>query len=281
MSVHDSALGQTTVYPTQYDATLLFPIARAEGRAALGATAPAFISTGVDVWHVFELSWLDEAGKPVVAIGRITVPAHSPNLIESKSLKLYFNGLNFAAFANNDALIQLVVNDLSKAAGAAVQFELLNVDELETHQPQGICIDHLEMTTSEVPREPDARLLKLNPTSANHDIEETLYSNLLRSNCPVTGQPDWGTIFIRYQSAKSQGAEICRNSLLTYIVSYRQHSGFHEQCVEQIFSDIWQIFKPEKLAIHAQYTRRGGLDINPCRSSDPLWLPKVLRLARQ
>ncbi len=276
MSVHDSALGQATVYPTQYDATLLFPISRAEGRAALGAEAPTFISAGVDVWHVFELSWLDAVGKPVVAIGRLTVPAHSPNLIESKSLKLYFNGLNFAKFANHDALIQLVTNDLSKAAGAVVQFELLNVDELETHQPQGICIDHLEMTTSKTPREPDSRLLKLDQTSSTTNIEETLYSNLLRSNCPVTGQPDWGTVFIHYQ-----GAKICRNSLLTYIVSYRQHSGFHEQCVEQIFSDIWQMLKPEKLAIHAQYTRRGGLDINPCRSSDPLWLPQVTRLARQ
>jgi len=274
MSVHDSALGQTTVYPTQYDATLLFPIARAEGRAGLGATAPAFISAGVDVWHVFELSWLDATGKPVVAIGRITVPAHSPNLIESKSLKLYFNGLNFKHFNDDTALIQLVSQDLSKAAGTDIQFELLNVDDLRTHVPDGICLDHLQMTVSPAPNEPDARLLKLD--SSEDFVEETLFSNLLRSNCPVTGQPDWGTIFIRYR-----GTRLSRESLLTYLISYRQHSGFHEQCVEQVFSDIWQILKPEKLAIHAQYTRRGGLDINPCRSSDPLWLPKVLRLARQ
>jgi len=276
MSVHDSALGQATVYPTEYDATLLFPIARAEGRAALGAKVPACISSGVDVWHVFELSWLDTVGKPVVAIGRITVPAHSPNLIESKSLKLYFNGLNFAKFASHDALIRLVIQDLSKTAGAPVQFELLNVDELKTHQPQGICIDHLDMTTSETPHEPDSQLLKLDQNSTTESIEETLYSNLLRSNCPVTGQPDWGTIFIRYQ-----GSPIYRHSLLTYIVSYRQHSGFHEQCVEQIFADLWTILQPKRLAVHAQYTRRGGLDINPCRSSDPLWLPNVTRLARQ
>ena len=273
MSVHDSALGQATDYPTQYDPSILFPIARAEGRAALGASAPAAISQGVDVWHVFELSWFDEVGKPMVAIGRITVPAHSPNLIESKSLKLYFNSLNFKHFANEAALNELVVQDLSKAAGASVQFELLNVDDLATHLPQGICLDELDMTVSPAPNEPDANLLTFD---SNEIVEEILYSNLLRSNCPVTGQPDWGTIFIRYR-----GAKLSHASLLTYLISYRQHSGFHEQCVEQIFADIWQMIKPETLAIHAQYTRRGGLDINPCRSSDPLWLPKVTRLARQ
>ena len=274
MSVHDSALGQVTDYPTQYDPTILFPIARTEGRAALGASATEAISQGVDVWHVFELSWFDESGKPMVGIGRITVPAHSPNLIESKSLKLYFNSLNFKHFTNTTKLIELVVQDLSKAAGSNVQFELLNVDDLATHLPQGICLDDLPMTVSPAPSEPDARLLTL---ETSHEIvEETLYSNLLRSNCPVTGQPDWGTIFIRYR-----GVKLCRESVLTYLISYRQHSGFHEQCVEQIFADIWQMAKPEKLAIHAQYTRRGGLDINPCRSSNPLWLPKVTRLARQ
>lgn len=274
MSVHDSALGQITDYPTQYDPSILFPIARAEGRAALGASAPDGVHQGVDVWHVFELSWFDETGKPKVAIGRIIVPAHSLNLIESKSLKLYFNSLNFKHFANDAELIELVVQDLSKAAGADVQFELLNVDDLATQLPQGICLDDLQMTVSPAPTEPDASLLILD--SSNEIVEETLYSNLLRSNCPVTGQPDWGTIFIRYR-----GAKLCRASVLTYLISYRQHSGFHEQCVEQIFSDIWQMLKPETLAIHAQYTRRGGLDINPCRSSDPLWLPQVKRLARQ
>lgn len=274
MSVHDSALGQATEYPTQYDPAILFPIARAEGRVALGSSAPEGISLGVDVWHVFELSWFDEIGKPIVAIGRLTVPAYSPFLIESKSLKLYFNSLNFKHFANDTHLIQLVVQDLSKVADAQVQFELLNVDDLATHLPQGICIDDLDMTVSPAPNETNASLLTLE--SSNEIVEETLYSNLLRSNCPVTGQPDWGTVFIRYR-----GAKLCSASLLTYLISYRQHSGFHEQCVEQIFADIWQFLKPESLAVHAQYTRRGGLDINPCRSSDPLWLPIVKRLARQ
>jgi 7-cyano-7-deazaguanine reductase len=250
---------------------------------ALGTSAPSFISAGVDVWHIFELSWLDATGKPVVAIGRMTISAYSPYLIESKSLKLYFNGFNFTQFVDNNALIQLIVDDLTKAAGAPVQFELLSVDELITHLPQGDCLDTLDMTTTAAPEEPNSYLLKLDSPSSNDTaethtkmIEESLYSNLLRSNCPVTGQPDWGTVFIRYQ-----GQKVCHSSLLTYIISYRQHSGFHEQCVEQIFADIWQILKPEKLAVYAQYTRRGGLDINPCRSSDPLWIPRVTRLARQ
>lgn len=275
-TIQGSALGQDTNYPTHYDPTVLFPIARAEGRAALGMSTPDAISNGVDVWHVFELSWFDDNGKPKVAIGRITVPAYSPNLIESKSLKLYFNSLNFKQFAHETALIELVIQNLSKAAGAQVQFELLNVDDLTTQLPQGICLDDLNMTVSPAPNKPDVRLLTLDSPTSLDVIEESLYSNLLRSNCPVTGQPDWGTIFIRYR-----GAKLCHASLLTYLISYRQHSGFHEQCVEQIFADIWQFLKPESLAVHAQYTRRGGLDINPCRSSDPLWLPKVKRLARQ
>jgi 7-cyano-7-deazaguanine reductase len=276
MSVHDSALGQDTVYPTVYDPSLLFPIARDEGRAHLGVDAPAAISAGVDVWHLFELSWLDGSGKPVVAVGRYTLPADSPNLIESKSFKLYLNSLNFATFAAPQDFIDTAVRDLSAAAGTRVAFELLSVDELVTAMPQGLCLDDLPLSEP-APTSPDAQLLKLDPRADATDIiEETLYCNLLRSNCPVTGQPDWGTIFIRYR-----GAKVCQNGLLTYIISYRTHSGFHEQCVEQIFADFWRHLNPEALAIHAQYTRRGGLDINPCRSSTADWLPKVTRLARQ
>ncbi len=276
MSVHDSALGLATVYPTAYDPGLLFPIARSEGRALLGAHAPAAISQGVDIWHLFELSWLDSCGKPVVAIGRFTLPADSPYLIESKSFKLYLNSLNFATFASKQDVITTAVRDLSNAAGREVKLELLDVDALPTCMPMGLCIDALPLTaTSGI--EADANLLALEQTADQQDyIEETLYSDLLRSNCPVTGQPDWGTIFIRYR-----GPKVCQNSLLTYIISYRTHSGFHEQCVEQIFADIWLHLRPEALAIHAQYTRRGGLDINPCRTSTPDWLPNVTRLARQ
>ncbi|WP_410209301.1 NADPH-dependent 7-cyano-7-deazaguanine reductase QueF [Aquirhabdus sp.] len=275
MSVNDSALGEETVYPDHYNPALLFPIARAEGRALLGATYPETVNQGVDIWHIFELSWLDQSGKPIVAVGRMALPANSLYLIESKSLKLYFNSLNFETFADPDAFLAVVIKDLSAAAHAPVQLELLGVDELATHLPQGIYLDELATTPSPAPTEPDASLLKLDDR-ASEIVEETLYSNLLRSNCPVTGQPDWGTVFIRYR-----GAKLCQSSLLTYIISYRKHSGFHEQCVEQIFADIWQHLKPEALAVHAQYTRRGGLDINPCRTSDLHWLPQVTRLARQ
>jgi len=275
-SVHESQLGLATVYPTDYDPSLLFPIARSEGRALLGVNAPTGVSNGVDVWHLFELSWLDNTGKPVVAIGRFTLPASSPYLIESKSFKLYLNSLNFTPFATPEALITTAERDLSKVAGAQVRLELLDVDALTTSMPIGQCIDGLQMT--QAPQyEADASLLSLDSTADRDSIiEETLYSNLLRSNCPVTSQPDWGSIFIRYR-----GKKLCQNGLLTYIISYRTHSGFHEQCVEQIFADIWQHLRPEALAVHAQYTRRGGLDINPCRSSIADWLPKITRLARQ
>ncbi len=276
MSVHDSQLGLATVYPTTYDPGLLFPIARHEGRALLGADAPLGISSGIDVWHLFELSWLDSTGKPMVAVGRFTLPATSPYLIESKSFKLYLNSLNFTIFTSPQAFIATCERDLAQAAGAAVRLELLDVDALVTCMPVGQCIDGQSLNSTPG-LEPDASLLSLDLSSDTDTlVEETLYSHLLRSNCPVTGQPDWGTIFMRYR-----GAKVCQNSLLTYIISYRTHSGFHEQCVEQIFADFWQHLRPEALAIHAQYTRRGGLDINPCRSSTPDWLPTVTRLARQ
>ncbi len=274
-SVHGSSLGQHTAYPTEYSPQVLFPIPRAEGRALIDAADVLGIYQGVDVWHVFELSWLDHSGKPQAAIGRITLPASTPYLVESKSLKLYFNSLNFCRFAHPDVLTNLVQKDISQAAGAEVQFELLSVDDLSTHLPMGIGLDGLSLS-GPVPDEPDASLLALAQAPSEAIVEELLYSDLLRSNCPVTGQPDWGTVFIRYE-----GQKIDHQRLLTYIVSYRKHSGFHEQCVEQIFADLWQVLTPSKLAVHAQYTRRGGLDINPCRTSHPDWLPKVRRLARQ
>jgi len=274
-SVHGSSLGQHTDYPTEYSPHVLFPIPRAEGRALIDASDVLGIYQGVDVWHAFELSWLDHTGKPLVAIGRITLPASTPYLVESKSLKLYFNSMNFCRFAHPDVLINLVTKDISQAAGGDVLFELLSVDDLSTHLPTGVCLDTLPLVAA-VPDEPKASLLALAHATSETIVEELLYSDLLRSNCPVTGQPDWGTVFIRYEGQKIDHAR-----LLTYIVSYRKHSGFHEQCVEQIFADLWQILTPNKLAVHAQYTRRGGLDINPCRTSHPEWLPKVQRLARQ
>lgn len=272
MSVEQSLLGQTTSYPSEYAPEILFPIARAPSRQAYADIKG--IAQGMDWWHAFELSWLDIQHKPQVAIGRLHIPAHSEFLIESKSLKLYFNSLNFKNFISSQVLIDCVEQDLSRAANASVKLELYDADALLVSQPVGFCLDPL--TPAGFSLHPDASLLKLDNAEDQHPIEASLYSHLLRSNCPVTGQPDWGTLFIRYQGIKP-----CYSSLLAYIISYRQHSGFHEQCVEQIFADIWQQLQPERLMVYAAYTRRGGLDINPCRVSDLDWLPSPIRLARQ
>jgi len=271
MSVEHSLLGKDTQYPTQYQPEVLFPISRAESRQQYADVEG--ITQGKDWWHVFEISWLNQLGLPQVAIGRLTLPASSPNLIESKSLKLYFNSLNFTKFDSKQAFIETVKRDLSSAAGAKIELQLFQVDELEISKPQGICID--DLVPERLSEHPDSTLLQLD-TTAEDDVEITLHSHLLRSNCPVTGQPDWGTIFIRFQGKKP-----CYRSLLAYIISYRQHNGFHEQCVEQIFADIWKLLGPQKLMVYATYTRRGGLDINPCRVSDLSWMPEPIRLARQ
>ncbi len=271
MSVEHSLLGKDTNYPTEYQPEILYPIPRAPAREKYAHIEA--IQQGTDWWHIFEISWLNAAGVPQVAIGRMTLPASSPNLIESKSLKLYFNSLNFAKFESKSAFIATVEQDLSKAAEADVKLDLFHVDELDISKPEGICLD--ELIPERLENHPDATLLALDNES-DENVEVQLYSHLLRSNCPVTGQPDWGTVFIRYQGKKP-----CYKSILAYIISYRQHNGFHEQCVEQIFADIWQNLKPEKLMVYATYTRRGGLDINPCRVSDFTWMPRPIRLARQ
>ena len=271
MSVEHSLLGKDTQYPTQYQPEVLFPIARAESRQQYLHVEG--ITQGKDWWHVFEISWLNHLGLPQVAIGRLTLPANSPNLIESKSLKLYFNSMNFTQFESQQAFVETVERDLSNAAGGKVELELFQVDDLEISKPQGICID--DLIPERLSEHPDSTLLRLDPAT-QESVEIELYSHLLRSNCPVTGQPDWGTIFIRFQGKKP-----CYRSILAYIISYRQHNGFHEQCVEQMFADIWQKFAPEKLMVYATYTRRGGLDINPCRVSDLTWMPRPIRLARQ
>lgn len=271
MTVELSLLGKDTNYPTTYQPDILFPIARAPSREKYGHIDG--IQQGLDWWHVFEISWLNTLGIPQVAIGRITLPASSPSLIESKSLKLYFNSLNFTEFESKASFIDTVEKDLSAAAGATVTLDLFQADDLDISKPEGICID--ELIPERLEHHPDSTLLRFDPEHTQ-SLELQLYSHLLRSNCPVTGQPDWGTVFIRYQGKKP-----CYRSILAYIISYRQHNGFHEQCVEQIFADLWQKFSPEKLMVYATYTRRGGLDINPCRVSDLTWMPRPIRLARQ
>ncbi|OTG83627.1 NADPH-dependent 7-cyano-7-deazaguanine reductase QueF [Acinetobacter sp. ANC 4648] len=270
MTVELSLLGKETDYPSTYQPEILFPIARLPARENYAQIEGIY--KGKDWWHVFEISWLNTKGIPQVAIGRITLPAASPNLIESKSLKLYFNSMNFTQFDSKADFIRTVEKDLSKTAESEVKLDLFQVDDLAISQPQGICLDNQEPDC--LVNHPDASLLSLDQNA--QELEVQMYSHLLRSNCPVTGQPDWGTVFIRYQGKKP-----CYRSVLAYIISYRQHNGFHEQCVEQIFADIWQNLKPTKLMVYATYTRRGGLDINPCRVSDESWMPSPIRLARQ
>lgn len=270
MSVEKSLLGKDTNYPTEYQPDILFPISREQARESYSHIN--HIRQGKDWWHVFEISWLNAHGIPQVAIGRLTLPASSPNLIESKSLKLYFNSMNFTKFESKEAFIATVEKDLSAAAKAEVTIDLFDANDLEIAQPEGICID--DLMPERLENHPDSSLLKLD--ESKEDVEIQLYSHLLRSNCPVTGQPDWGTVFIRFKGKKP-----CYRSILAYIISYRQHNGFHEQCVEQMFADIWQNLNPEKLMVYATYTRRGGLDINPCRVSDLTWMPRPIRLARQ
>lgn len=273
MSVEASLLGKDTTYPDTYSPDILFPIARAASRSAYAGVAG--VSQGIDWWHVFEVSWLDSQYKPQVAIGRLSIPADSAFLIESKSLKLYFNSLNFKNFNDQEAFIACVEHDLSRVAQAAISLVLMEVNSLPVSDISGVCLD--DVRPSAIRAEPDASLLQLDQTAISQKSQEfTLFSHLLRSNCPVTGQPDWGSVFIRYQGIKP-----CYSALLAYIISYRRHSGFHEQCVEQMFADIWQQLQPEKLMVYAAYTRRGGLDINPCRVSHIEWLPAPIRLARQ
>lgn len=259
-----SPLGKSSEYVSTYTPSLLFPIPRAAKWAELGLSADTLPYTGVDVWNCFELSWLLPSGKPVVAIGEFSIPADSPNIIESKSFKLYLNSLNQTPFASVDALEKVLVQDLSGAAGKPVGVKVRRLEEVEAEgvvSLPGVCIDDLDITLSSYDH-PQPELLRCDPARI---VEESLHSHLLRSNCPVTSQPDWGSVCITYT-----GAALDPASVLAYLVSFRQHSDFHEQCVERIFTDLQRLLQPQKLTVFARYVRRGGLDINPYRSTEAL-----------
>ncbi|MBN8727158.1 MAG: NADPH-dependent 7-cyano-7-deazaguanine reductase QueF [Xanthomonadales bacterium] len=270
-----SPLGRETAYSSRYDPGLLFPIPRAPNRAALGIHgAPPF--GGVDIWNAYELSWLDPRGVPKVALGEFRVPADSTNLVESKSLKLYLNGFSQERITGIGELQPRIAADLSRAAGAAVVVALREASasgpaaspgalEGRSIDDAGIDVDHYGP--------PQAGFLGVLPGA---EVEEALVSDLLKSNCPVTGQPDWASLWIRYR-----GRRIDPAGLLRYVVSFREHSGFHEDCVERIFIDLMQRCAPRQLTVYARYTRRGGLDINPWRSSDALAPAPNVRLPRQ
>lgn len=257
----DSALGKATVYADHYDPTLLFPIPRAAKRAEIGVRQPLPFR-GVDIWNAYELSWLDMRGMPQAAVAEFRIPATTPNLIESKSFKLYLNGFAQEPLANANALRALLQQDLTTAAGDVVEVTL-RAPRIAVHELadlDGESIDALPVAIDDY-GPPKADYLHADNDAAV--VEKTLVSDLLRSNCPVTGQPDWGSVQIAYR-----GAPIDREGLLRYLVSYRTHSEFHEQCVERIFMDVMARCAPAKLSVYARYTRRGGLDINPYRSTD-------------
>jgi len=258
----DSSLGREVSYPSQYDPGLLFPIPRAAARAEIGLDAAALPFVGHDRWHAFELGWLDGRGKPCVAVATVQVPCTSPSLVESKSFKLYLNSLNSARFDTAEDLRACIATDLSACAGAPVEvrFGLPPLREV----PLGDSIDGLDVEI-DCYGPPRADYLL---ADASQVVEETLVSALLKSNCPVTGQPDWATVSVRYH-----GPKIDRSGLLRYLVSYREHAEFHEQCVERIFSEVSHRCHPQWLEVEARYTRRGGLDINPWRASHGIATP--------
>lgn len=269
-----SPLGKSSEYIATYTPSLLFPIPRLAKWAELGVSGDALPWQGVDFWNCFELSWLLPSGKPVVAIGEFAIPCDSPNIIESKSFKLYLNSLNQTVFESVAALQACLVRDLSAAAGKPVAVKVSTLAEVEgqgvTTLP-GQCIDALDVNISNY-EQPQPELLRCAPERV---VEETVHSHLLKSNCPVTGQPDWGSVVVEYK-----GQALDHASLLTYLISFRQHADFHEQCVERIYLDLKNLLKPEHLTVYARYVRRGGLDINPYRSTGAI-SPQNLRLVRQ
>ncbi|MFK3642834.1 NADPH-dependent 7-cyano-7-deazaguanine reductase QueF [Pseudomonas protegens] len=257
-----SPLGKSSEYVSTYTPSLLFPIPRAAKWAELGLSADTLPYKGVDYWNCFELSWLLPSGKPVVAIGEFSIPADSPNIIESKSFKLYLNSLNQTPFDDRATLEATLRTDLSAAAGKPVGVRIRSLQEVEAEGVvalPGVCIDDLDISVDSY-EHPRPELLRCD---ASRVVEESVHSHLLKSNCPVTSQPDWGSVVVQYR-----GAALDHASLLGYLVSFRQHSDFHEQCVERIFLDLQRLLKPERLTVYARYVRRGGLDINPYRSTE-------------
>lgn len=252
-------LGQKTEYTNQYTPSLLFPVPRSLARDKIALSSSSLPFTGIDIWNSLELSWLNPKGKPVVAGGEFIFPCDTENLVESKSLKLYLNSFNQTAFSSLEEVQEIIKKDLWDFCGLPGEIKIYSIEECEklpTGRLEGICLDDLDITTNIYEVEP--AFLK----TSKETVEETLYSHFLKSNCLATGQPDWGTLLIKYK-----GPKIDHEGLLKYIISYRNHSGFAEHCVEQIFVDLMKYCQPEKLTVYARYTKRGGLDINPFRSN--------------
>jgi 7-cyano-7-deazaguanine reductase len=272
-TIDSSPLGQKTAYVSRYDPSLLFPIARKESRVALGAwdSLPFY---GVDVWTGYEVSWLNSNGKPQVAVAEFSIPCDSPFIIESKSFKLYLNSYNQSVFENFDAVINAMSRDLSLVAGSSITVTLQSLNDtrlLIDCTFESICLDDLDINVTVY--QPSANLLTVDSAIV---AQEKLHSHLLKSNCPVTGQPDWASVFVEYV-----GPKINHEGLLKYWISFREHQDFHEHCVERMFIDLMKRCNPDELSVYARYTRRGGLDINPYRSTIANSAPKIGRMLRQ
>jgi 7-cyano-7-deazaguanine reductase len=269
-------LGKNSENPNQYSPDLLFPISREENRAKLGIQSQSLPFFGVDIWNAYELSWLNAKGKPQLAIASFMVPANSPNIIESKSWKLYLNSLNNHRFQSNDELIDTLKKDLSKASGATVSIQLHSPESQSANgmrELSGKLLDRLDLEINPE-QKPTSDLLSSDPSLGL--VEESLVTHLLRSNCPVTGQPDWASVQINYV-----GPTINEEGLLRYLIAFREHQEFHEHCVEKIFIDIKNKCRPSKLSVYARYTRRGGIDINPFRADYNAEWPDNKRHSRQ
>lgn len=258
------SLGKTVDYEFEYNPELLQGVPRSLSRDTLSLTSSTLPFEGIDTWTGYELSWLNAKGKPQVAILECMVPISSMNLIESKSFKLYLNSFNQTKFDDSDDVKQVLVKDLSACAGEQVEVNLIlpsAFEDLKFREFKGTLLDDLDIEVDNY--EPDSSYLRTSiSTEKPQEISETLVSHLLKSNCLITSQPDWASIQIRYE-----GAPIDHEGLLRYLISFRQHNEFHEQCVERIYTDIYRQCKPKKLTVCARYTRRGGLDINPFRTN--------------
>lgn len=273
-SLEALSLGKETQYHDQYDAGLLQGVPRSLNRDSLSLTPENLPFHGGDIWTMYELSWLNSKGLPQVAIGHVELDATTENLIESKSFKLYLNSFNQTRFESWDVVEKTLLKDLTTCAKGEVNLTIYPLSHF-TSQPivdfAGECIDEQDIEINNYQFD----VQWLNESTTDTLVEETLVSHLLKSNCLITNQPDWGSVAIQYK-----GKKIDREKLLRYLVSFRQHNEFHEQCVERIFHDIMQLCAPETLTVYARYTRRGGLDINPWRSNCE-FVPEISRLARQ
>jgi len=269
-------LGKVTSYCSQYTPELLQAVPRSLNRDSLGLTTNKLPFKGEDVWYGYELSWLNDKGKPVVAVAEFSFPCTSPNIVESKSFKLYLNSFNQTRFSSWQSVESALIKDLSATAGANAEvkiFPVNNCPALAISIDSALCIDELDIEVSHYQLAPE--ILK----NINHDqadvVTEDLVCHLLKSNCLITNQPDWASVYIEYS-----GKKICHETLLKYLISFRQHNEFHEQCVERIFCDLKRFCQIDHLTVFARYTRRGGLDINPFRSTSKTKAPK-LRTLRQ